>query len=59
MKSILSKVTSTLGLTIKIFVFLISYGTYSLGKKVVKESKDMASFSKDVYGQVKDVIDNS
>jgi hypothetical protein len=35
MKSILSKLTSTLGLTIKIFVFLISYGTYSLGKKVI------------------------
>jgi hypothetical protein len=59
MNSILSKVTSTLGLTTKISVFLISYGTYSLGKKVVKESKNMASFSKDVYSQVRDVIDNS
>ena len=47
--------TKALGIT----ALVLGYGTYCLGKKVVKESKSAMIFSKEVYRQAKDSVNRS
>ena len=37
---------------------VLGYGTFCLGKKVVKETKSCMVFAKQVYGQCKQVVEN-
>ena len=48
-------VSKALGIT----ALVLGYGTYYLGKKIVKESKSAMIFSKEVYHQAKDAVNQS
>ena len=48
-------VSKALGIT----ALVLGYGTYCLSKKVVKESKSAMIFSKEVYHQAKDAVNQS